>query len=291
MTKTRTATTTVTLPVSSAADADICSVEAATKTVSVYVTLSPLPDKTVTGDAPTATQVNTDLSLTNGLPDVTLPGKPSTHTAVQTDISLTKGLPDATVSGNPETLTNVRTDVSVTTGLPDATVSGNPGTVTDVETSAIVTSKMSTAAETVVITDLWDSVRSSRRAPTATEDSAVVTVTVPGLSVGPAKSSGSSSALADAATGPSSDTGDLGTDTVTVTQTGGPPTTSMITVHITLGMNTTAASHYPSGSVVATAPIEVSQGSKRPQPRGWGGGGSVNFACTIMLFATMMFAL
>ncbi|EQK99423.1 hypothetical protein OCS_04865 [Ophiocordyceps sinensis CO18] len=343
LTMTRTATTTVTLPVSSevfssevvssevvssTADTCICSACTAAKTVSIYVTVFPMPPhKTVTGDASTVTLVNTDLSLTNRLPDVTLPGKPSTRTAVQTDVSLTRGLPDATVSGNPETLTDVETDVSVTTGLPDATVSGNPETLTNVETdvsvttglpdatvsgkpetvtnvktSASVISKTPTAVTTVVITDLWGPAHSSRRTLTATvtiketvattEGPEVVTITISDLYGPPAKPSGWSSALAEAATGPASETGALTTETVTMTQTGGPPATSITTVHVTPAKNTTAPDYpYPSGSAVATAPFEVSGGSKKPQPRGWVGGGSTNLGCTVMLLTVIMFAI
>ncbi|PHH75270.1 hypothetical protein CDD82_4518 [Ophiocordyceps australis] len=157
LTKTRTATVSVTL-----ARSNSTSTRCMPKTRTVYVTVSPLANETtVTGQPLTATQLDTlisytELSYTEHLPIITLTGQASTATALQTDVSYTQGLPDATVSDKPQTETAVDTQVSATKGLPDATVSGDVSTVTNVDAStSTTTSSLVTAFTTLTITDLW----------------------------------------------------------------------------------------------------------------------------------------
>jgi hypothetical protein len=45
-------------------------------------------------------------------------------------------------------------------------------------------------------------------------------------------------------------------------------------------------------TVPTTTPVVVSGGTKKPEPRGWGGtSGTTNLSCTVMLVAIIMFAL
>lgn len=95
--------------------------------------------------------------------------------------------------------------------------------------------------------------------------------------------------MAEAATGPGSDPGPgaYTTETVTVTRTGGPPATSVTTVHMTPAHNATAAGYpYSSGAVASTALVEVSRAASKPHPGGWRGG-SVTLGCLVMLLAVV----
>jgi hypothetical protein len=169
-----------------------CTCAAVTETVSVIVTLVPttLDDATVTAIPSTLTNVNTDVSYTQGPPEVTVSGNPSTLTEVQTDVSFTSGLPDATISGTPATVTNVETDVSLTSGFPDATVSGTPVTVTDVDTKLSLTEEPTTTTvmyqppqstvtmtTIVIISDLWGPVATSTRSTVTAVTTAQRTIT------------------------------------------------------------------------------------------------------------------
>lgn len=159
-------------PSSSAISSDDCSASVLTKTVSVFVTVTPtaselsehcpsLGDATVSGDGSTVTNVHTELSFTSGLPDATLSGNPQTLTEVLTGTSFTSNFPDATVSGNPSTVTNVETDVSYTSGLPDATVSGDPSTITTLDADLSVTSGLPNATvsgDPATVTDVLISI-------------------------------------------------------------------------------------------------------------------------------------
>ncbi|PHH91383.1 hypothetical protein CDD83_691 [Cordyceps sp. RAO-2017] len=301
-TSTTTATVTVKRPVPTS-EPEVCSVSTATETVFVYITVSPVPVETVTDEASTATLVNTDLSLTHRLPDVTLSGKPSTQTAVQTDVSLTRGLPDATVSGNPETQTDVRTDVSLTSGLPDATVTGVLSTVSAVRSSTAPGRKTVSIFTTVVITDFWgppaaatSSSSSAAAAVPTTYPSAILTVTISDFygpfGGGESKSDtstpgGASSLLGAAGTEPSSTPWAAATATATMTWISGPAGTSGRAP----GTNGTAVGG-PSWSATASAPVVVSAGGRKPEPKGWGSGrGCGSFGCTVMLIAMLMLAL
>ncbi|KFA55500.1 hypothetical protein S40293_02072 [Stachybotrys chartarum IBT 40293] len=159
-------------PSSSVVSSEDCSATVLTKTVSVFVTVTPtaselsehcssLGDATVSGDRSTVTNAHTELSFTSGLPDATVSGNPQTLTEVLTGTSFTSNLPDATVSGNPSTVTNVETDVSYTSGLPDATVSGEPSTITTLDADLSVTSGLPDATvsgDPATVTDVLTSI-------------------------------------------------------------------------------------------------------------------------------------
>ncbi|PFH56340.1 hypothetical protein XA68_16707 [Ophiocordyceps unilateralis] len=296
ITMTTTATTTVTRHLPKTTEEEVCVASTATMTVSVYVTLSPVPEETVTGDASTVTDVSTHLSLTHGLPDVTLSGNPSTQTELQTDVSVTTGLPDATVSGGGQTQTAVQTDVSLTSGLPDATVTGKPSTVSDVKSSTASQSVVSIFT-TVVITDFWGTFNPSQT-PTTTatassEATLTITVTVSDLGDQGVTTSASdaSSVLADFTTGSSTSTN---TKTVTVIKTADTYSAASIftTVRVPPVMNATTAGGVPAWTSAAGVPVVVSEGTKMPEPKGWAVGNNCgNLGCTIMLIAIIMLVL
>ncbi|RDA92378.1 hypothetical protein CP533_4424 [Ophiocordyceps camponoti-saundersi (nom. inval.)] len=291
VTMTTTSTTTVTRSaLMSTEEDDVCVDSTATMTVSVYVTLSPFPDETVTGDASTVTDVKSDLSLTHGLPDVTLSGNPSTQTEVQTQVSLTTGLPDATVSGHGETKTAVQTDLSLTSGnLPDATVTGKPSTVSQSIVSIFTT---------VVITDFWGSFdpTSSQTSITTTatdtsEATLTLTVTVSDLEQKDTTTASASSSILADFTSQSTNFG--GTKTVTVTVTGEVPRATYLYTSIRAPPATNATTGGGTAwTSVAGEPVVVSDGAKKPEPKGWGAGkGCGNLACTIMLIAIIIMVL
>ncbi|RDA87679.1 hypothetical protein CP532_3843 [Ophiocordyceps camponoti-leonardi (nom. inval.)] len=321
VTMTTTSTTTVTRPVSSNSEErpvstnseerpvpknpetdDVCVATTATTTVSVFVTLSPVPDETVTGDASTVTNVSTDLSLTHGLPDVTLSGNPSTQTEVQTQVSLTTGLPDATVSGDGETKTAVQTDLSLTSGLPDATVTGSPSTVSNVM-SSIVSQSVVSIFTTVVITDFWGtfnpSTQTSTTTSTATDTTtssvstsqATLTLTVTVSDLGQkdmttASASASSSILADF-TSELSSSNYGGTKTVTVTWTAEAPlATSLYTTIRYPPVTNATTGGVTAWTSTAGEPVVVSDGAKKPKPKGCG-----TLTCTVMMMAIIMLVL
>ncbi|KAG6016644.1 hypothetical protein E4U54_000832 [Claviceps lovelessii] len=311
LTSTTTGTTTITLlpvPEYTPSAEDACQ---KTITETVLVTMYPHSDATVTAEASTVTNVNTQFTYTSGPPDVTLSGSPSTYTAVQTDVSYTPGAPDATVSGNPSTVTNVHTDVSVTTGLPDATISGDAPTITDVQISWSwpLTTTWSTPFTTITITDLWgtngppspsqatDTVRLSTF---ITLISSQVTITILPSSSSSSSSSveASSQVAGDVTTLPPNPTS---TYTTIVTATGGPPAVETTTIDVlpppaytNPAYNSSSAddTNPPSttSSTSTYTPIVISGGSKRPEPKAWGGSnGSSHFACTIMLIVLITF--
>ncbi|KHN95095.1 uncharacterized protein MAM_06980 [Metarhizium album ARSEF 1941] len=242
-----------------------------TETVTVTVTVYPAPDVTITAGASTVTEASTDVSYTTRLPDVTLSGNPSTYTAIQTD-------------------------VSVTTGLPDATVSGEASTVTDVETSWSwsLPSTYASPFTTVTISNLWGS---APPADTSVESghvslSTLTTVVYSQVTITlsyPAPTPSASSEVAGEAT---STSGPSPTSTYTefVTETGGPPAIETTTVDVL----PPAYTSYNTSSASSAAPsvVIVSDGSKRPEPKAWGGSnGGSNVACTVMLVAILTFLL
>lgn len=272
-----------------------------------------LPDVTVSGNPSTLTELQTDVSYTSGLPDATISGLPSTLTDVQTDISLTSGLPDATISGNPSTLTQVQTDMSLTSGYPDVTVTGNPSTVTNVDTSFLGTPHTTVTMTTVVvISDLWGPISSSFSTATgmATTHRTITTVysslwTVVITASGPEQSStfqssedwvASSKAEGQGNTQTSSSI--IMTEVVTKTES----SSVLVTTTVLLpsapypSVNGTASTH-ASGTISHTVPpttsaVVISEGSKKPGPRGLGGsGGTSNLGCTVMLIAAILFLL
>ncbi|KAG9254931.1 uncharacterized protein F5Z01DRAFT_61158 [Emericellopsis atlantica] len=106
---------------SSSMEEDACAVEVVTQTQTrtnmVTVTLWPtLPseDQTVTGDASTVTDLNTETAYTSDTCDATVSGDPSTVTDFQTEIT---GYPDVTVSGAPSTVTTTVTSMSIFTTI------------------------------------------------------------------------------------------------------------------------------------------------------------------------------
>ncbi|KAH7023482.1 hypothetical protein EDB80DRAFT_675035 [Ilyonectria destructans] len=287
---------------------EVCNMEVITMTQSVTITVIPTPsspeDATVMGGPSTVTAVQTDLSILSGLPDATVSGNPDTVTNVKTDWSVSSGLPDATISGDPATVTNVQTDFSITSGLPDATVSGNPSTVTEVQHSYSVTGIMT------VITISGDLYPPKHTLSTVTKvttiqktitthESAIVVVTISqpysdlSTFVG-ATSQAAGEAITAASPSPST------TLTIFVTETSGEPLLSTTTVQVFEPPYPTAnntIANGASGTVTVlpnptTPVVVVSGGSKKPEPRGWGGGtGTSNLGCAIMLIATIMFML
>lgn len=267
-----------------------------TKTALITVTVSPLPSSasgggyvTVTGAPSTVTDVNTDFNTLTGPTVITVSGEPSTVTDVQTDISYTSGLPDVTVSGSPSTVTDYWTDISVTQGPPDVTVSGAPSTVTDIDVSySITTSTISssgTSVITVIISDLWD--------PEPTTITTVATTKVTVTTVHPSPVETVTHLYPPPAQGDSSTI-----DYTSEAKGGGYSRTSQIitaTVVIDPPFPSNGTSTYPSGTVtnlpVSTTPAVVSGGSKKPEPRGWGGNGTSHLTCTVMLIAVIMFML
>ncbi|KAG5933665.1 hypothetical protein E4U53_000918 [Claviceps sorghi] len=300
ITSTTTGTRTITLlpvPEYTLSAEDACQ---KTVTETVRVTMYPHSDATVTAEASTVTDVNTQFTYTSGPPDMTLSGSPSTFTAVQTDVSYTPGAPDATVSGNPSTVTNVQTDVSVTTGLPDATISGEASTVTDIQISwnGPLTTTWSTPFTTITITDLWDA--TSRSPASQTSDpvslstfitiiSSQVTITILPSPSPPVDAS--SQVAGDVTTLPANP---KSTYTAIVTATGGPPAVETTTIDVlpppaytNPSYNSSSADDTNAPASTSTyGPIVISAGSKRPEPKAWGGSnGSSHVACTVMLIA------
>ncbi|KAJ3521589.1 hypothetical protein NM208_g13219 [Fusarium decemcellulare] len=305
--------------------AEVCEVEVVTMTESYTITVTPnageddsatsaaLPEATVIGNPSTVTNVQTELSVTSGLPDATVPGSPGTVTDVETNYSLTSGLPDATISGNPDTVTNVQTDYSVSSGLPDATVPGNPLTVTDQKTDYSVSTSLPDATvpgnpltvtdvqesfsvtgsfhTVITVTDLYPPKQDMSTVTTVTTiqrtlttHNSIVTVTVTDLY------QGSTSVASVSASS---------TFTKIVFETFGEASTSTKTIQVPTPpyptLNNTIATG-PSGTITAwptpTTPIVISGGTKKPEPRGWGGSsGTTNLGCAIMLIATIMFLL
>ncbi|KAG6257782.1 hypothetical protein E4U23_000024 [Claviceps purpurea] len=309
VTSTTTLTTTVTLlPVpeytQSQSDEDACH---KTVTETVLVTLYPQSDATVTAEASTITDTNTQVTQSSGLSDVTLSGSPSTQTDVQTDVSFTSGAPDATISGTPVTVTDFKTDVHVTAGIPDATISAEASTVTNVQISLSlpVTSTYTTYFTTLTITDLWDTASTLDPAMQTAESASleIITIFPPTGSVSSSSTIvASSEVLGDVTTLPASPTS---TVTTTVTATGGTPAVETITVVVqpspsftpTASNSTSAAAEETnvSGTLSSTStysPIVISHGNRRLEPKFWtGSSGHGHVAGTAVLIAMITFLL
>jgi hypothetical protein len=290
---------------------EYCEVQVVTMTESYTITITPdgeysatsnaLPEATVTGNPETVTDTQTDFTLTNPLPDATISGNPETVTENHTDFSLTHPLPEATVTGNPETVTDTQTDFTLTNPLPDATVSGNPETVTDIQLSFTVTG----IHTTIVVSDLYppgqdlstvhETVTSHKSLTTMTVtepyDVSLTIITVTGPYEKP------SLVVPDTPTS---------TSTTTVYETVGGPWTSTTTVRVPQDISppfpTTNNTMVPGSSGTIPLPpgssstppavVSISAGTKKPEPRGWGGtSGTTNLSCTIMLVAIMVFVL
>ncbi|RGP66472.1 hypothetical protein FSPOR_6595 [Fusarium sporotrichioides] len=245
---------------------------------------SGLPDAIITGNPETVTETNVDTSVTSGLPDAIVTGNPETVTKSETDTSVTSNLPDVTVTGNPETITTTEVDTSVTSGLPDAIVTGNPETVTKSETDTSVTDSIFT---TITVSNIFPS-----DADADVPKSTVTSCTTFVLTLPYPK--------------PTSITGvpPESTFTATIYETEGDASTSTTTVFVppspyppyptangTLLPDSTGNSpivpHLPTPT-----PVIISGGTKKPEPRGWGGtNGTTNLSCTVMLVAVIMFLL
>ncbi|WZH44818.1 uncharacterized protein QYS62_005846 [Fusarium acuminatum] len=292
---------------------EYCEIQFFTMTESYTITITPngeysatsdaLPEATVTGNPETVTDTQTGFTLTNPLPDATISGNPETVTETQTDFSLTHPLPEATVTGNPETVTNTQTDFTLTNPLPDATVSGNPETVTDIQLSFTVTG----IHTTITISDIYppgQDLSTVQGTVTSHKSLTTMTVTEPcevSLTIitvtGPYEKPSTHVPVVPVT--PTS------TSTTTVYEPG-TPWTSTTTVRVPVidsppyptTNNTTIPGFSgtiplpPGPSSTTPAAVSISAGTKKPEPRGWGGtSGTTNLSCTIMLVAIMMFVL
>ncbi|KAL4726494.1 hypothetical protein ACLX1H_007176 [Fusarium chlamydosporum] len=242
---------------------------------------SGLPDAIITGNPETVTETKVDTSVTSDLPDAVVTGNPETVTATEVDTSITSGLPDVTVTGNPETVTATETDTSVTNGLPDAVVTGNPETVTKSEVETSVTTM--SIFTTITVSDLYHS------KPELSTVTACNTFTL-------TNQSPESTNIADVS--PES------TFTATIYETKGEASTSTTTVFIPpspyppypIANITSLPDRTGNNPIVphvpTPTPIIISGGTKKPEPRGWGGtSGTTNLSCTVMLVAVIMFLL
>ncbi|KAH7267148.1 uncharacterized protein BKA55DRAFT_711636 [Fusarium redolens] len=223
---------------------------------------------TVTGNPQTVTENETDFSLTRSPSDAIVTGNPQTVTENETDFSLTSGPSDAIVTGNPQTVTESKTDFSLTIGPPDAITTASPETITN---TFEVSSPSKKPHTTITIQSLYPPEKVRALSPKCS----------PTVSVSPTSST-----------------------TTTVYETAGVPPTSTTTIVVPppayppypTANNTLLPG--PSGSVTVAptlptpTPVVVSGGTKKPEPRGWGGtSGTTNLSCTVMLVAIIMFAL
>ncbi|OBS18192.1 hypothetical protein FPOA_09919 [Fusarium poae] len=240
---------------------------------------SGLPDAIVTGNPETVTETNIDTSVTSGLPDAIVTGNPETVTKSETDTSITSDLPDVTVTGNPETVTATEVDTSVTSGLPDAIVTGNPGTVTKSETDTSATDSVFT---TITVSNVFPP------APRSTVTSCTTYVLTlpypkPTSIVGVPPESTFTTTIYETE-------GDASTSTTIVLVPPSPyppyPTANDTLLPVSTG-NSPIVPHMPTPT-----PVIISGGTKKPEPRGWGGtSGTTNLSCTVMLVAVIMFLL
>lgn len=263
-----------------------------------------LPDATVSGNPDIVTNIETQYSISSGLPDATVPGNPLTVTEGQTEYSISSGLPDATVPGNPLTVTEDQTQYSISSGLPDATVSGNPLTLTEIQQSYSVTGSIYTV---ITVTDLFPPsqetsetvnedlstlTRTTTYQTTITEGHSTVVITVTDL----CEDSAMSTVAGEAVTAVPPPASPTSTFTKVVFATSGPASTSTKAIYPPYPTANNTIASGPSGTVtvvpVPTTPVMVSGGSKKPEPRGWGGSnGTTNLGCLVMLVAVMMFLM
>ncbi|SCO83475.1 uncharacterized protein FRV6_07688 [Fusarium oxysporum] len=223
----------------------------------------------------------------------TVTGNPQTVTENETDFSLTSGPSDAIVTGNPQTVTENETDFSLTSGPSDAIVTGNPETITK---TFEVSSPLPKPHTTITIQSLYPP---REGLSTVTQYTTVEkTITAPDSFITVTLTSKCPECSPIVSVSPSS------SSTTTVYETAGVPPTSTTTIMVP----PPAYPPYPtanntllpglSGSVTVvptvptTTPVVVSGGTKKPEPRGWGGtSGTTNLSCTVMLVAIIMFAL
>ncbi|KAF5242682.1 hypothetical protein FAUST_3181 [Fusarium austroamericanum] len=249
---------------------------------------SGLPDAIITGNPETVTEADVDTSVTSGLPDAVVTGNPETVTKSEIDTSATSNLPDVTVTGNPETVTATKVDTSVTSGLPDAVVTGNPETVTRSETDTSVTDSVFT---TITVSNLTPTIVPPELPPKSTVTSCTTFVLTlpyskPTNIVGVPPESTVTATIYETE-------GDASTSTTTVFVPPSPyppqppyPTANDTTLPDSTS-NNPIVPHMPTPT-----PVIISGGTKKPEPRGWGGtSGTTNLSCTVMLVAVIMFLL
>ncbi|EWG48491.1 hypothetical protein FVEG_08242 [Fusarium verticillioides 7600] len=248
---------------------------------------------TVTGNPETVTENETDFSLTSGPSDAIVTGNPETVTENETDFSLTSGPSDAIVTGNPQTVTESKTDFSLTVGSSDALTSSSAETTTDTFELSSILPKPHT---TITIQSLYPP---REGLGTVTQYTTVEkTITAPDSFITVTLTSKCPEYSPTMSASPTSST------TTTVYETAGVPSTSTTTIMVPppayppypTANNTLLPG--PSGSVTVVptvptpTPVVVSGGTKKPEPRGWGGtSGTTNLSCTVMLVAIIMFAL
>ncbi|RGP80619.1 hypothetical protein FLONG3_1223 [Fusarium longipes] len=241
---------------------------------------SGLPDAVITGNPETVTETEIDTSVTSGLPDAVVTGNPETFTATVIDTSITSNLPDVTVTGNPETVTATEVDTSVTSGLPDAIVTGNPETITKSEIDTSVTTSIFT---TITVSNLYQQQVSKSTVTSCT--TFVLTFPYPqstNIAGAPPESTFTATIYETE--------GDASTSTTTVFVPPSPyppyPTANDTLLPDSTG-NNPFVPHMPTPT-----PVVISGGTKKPEPRGWGGtSGTTNLSCTVMLVAVVMFLL
>ncbi|KAF4447525.1 hypothetical protein F53441_8952 [Fusarium austroafricanum] len=209
---------------------------------------------------------------------------------------------DVTVTDSPSTVTETRTDISVTSGRPDGIVTARPETVTTTGTDFSLTGGPYT---TVVIPDLYPS---SKGLSTVTQITTIEnTLTAPQSFVTVTLTSSCpecTPALLTSACPDCIPVFPTSTWTQTVYETAGEASTSTTTIQVPApayppyptANNTMLPG--PSGSVTfvptvpTPTPVIISGGTKKPEPRGWGGtSGTTNLSCTVMLLAIIMFVL
>ncbi|SCV25964.1 uncharacterized protein FFB14_00828 [Fusarium fujikuroi] len=248
---------------------------------------------TVTGNPETVTENKTDFSLTSGPSDAVVTGNPETVTENETDFSVTSGPSDAIVTGNPQTVTESKTDFSLTVGSSEVLTSSSPDTTTN---TFEVSSPVPKPHTTITIQSLYPPRESLS---TVTQYTTVEkTITAPNSFITVTLTSKCPECSPTVSVSPTSST------TTTVYETAGVPPTSTTTIMVPppayppypTANNTLLPG--PSGSVTVVptvvptpTPVAVSGGTKKPEPRGWGGtSGTTNLSCTVMLVAIIMFA-
>ncbi|EWY98686.1 hypothetical protein FOYG_03046 [Fusarium oxysporum NRRL 32931] len=258
---------------------EYCEVQVVTMTESYTVTVpNDIASQDSSGDAVGAT--------VTGNPQTTV-------TENETDFSLTSGPSDAIVTGNPQTVTESKTDFSLTVGSSDALTTASPETITK---TFEVSSPLPKPHTTITIQSLYPP---REGLSTVTQYTTVEkTITAPDSFITVTLTSKCPECSPIVSVSPSS------SSTTTVYETAGVPPTSTTTIMVP----PPAYPPYPtanntllpglSGSVTAVptvptpTPVVVSGGTKKPEPRGWGGtSGTTNLSCTVMLVAIIMFAL
>ncbi|TVY79250.1 hypothetical protein Focb16_v008979 [Fusarium oxysporum f. sp. cubense] len=223
----------------------------------------------------------------------TVTGNPQTVTENETDFSLTSGPSDAIVTGNPQTVTESKTDFSLTVGSSDALTTASPETITK---TFEVSSPLPKPHTTITIQSLYPP---REGLSTVTQYTTVEkTITAPDSFITVTLTSKCPECSPIVSVSPSS------SSTTTVYETAGVPPTSTTTIMVPppayppypTANNTLLPGLSGSVTVVPTVPtptpVVVSGGTKKPEPRGWGGtSGTTNLSCTVMLVAIIMFAL